>query len=1695
MGALEESINTVSLNLRQSSIQTDTPSIADGGYQQHVTESDEPDLRYTVTEQELYSLGCALHDQTILERDTVAPPTDTTSPNEATLNEDSLRDIQDQSESTLIDAANDIGDSVGVDAHIIDFSTIYEMPQSHIARFLAGTLDGYESIPSHLTFATESPATARWYTRLYRRLGVYAQQQANTVQIANNTCDLQRLSNAILPHLHCSETIKRIESHVSAVCDQFSERSQTSTSIVDSDADEGETRQFTNNRNRETSDSIHPDTSEYDDNWDPYVSIEIEEITVTGTEITYDIETTTHSFVADDCLVHNCDDFDVPYFLDRMEVINPQSEYDLTPERFSRIDEVWRSGWGGPNIKGRVVFDLLYAYKRTQFTELESYRLDAVGELELDVGKERYPGDIGDLWEQNPKRLLEYNLRDVELCVEIDRKQDIIAFWDEVRSFVGCKLEDATTPGDTVDIYILHEAHNRFALPSKGRADAEDYEGGAVFDPATGVKEMVGVLDLKSLYPMAMTTINASPETKVDPQSYDGDTFRAPNGTHFRRSPDGIIREMIDDLLAEREEKKSLRNEHDPGESVYEQYDRQQTAVKVIMNCFTPDTDVLTPNGVRNIRELAVGDDVYSLNPETMQIEIKPVKQTHAYPDYQGDLVDIQTNEIDFSITPNHRMLVEATTADTESMNDYEFIEAGNLDAASQYELPHDWSINHDDSLGEYIDIISLLQEQKQTPSCAHSVLSDGGTTMTTTTTVGDNHGDVTRCIDTDTFMSVIGWYIATGKISRTEDGADCVHLQLSQIDTNSRTQLTTLLDKLGVDWQIDNNQIYFVNPIWTELLDTICGRKDADKHVPEVIFDASGDQKRAFFDAIIEGSESQHNDSYQYYTSSKDLRDDILRLCIHIGIHAQYSDTGSESWQIDYTETSTPSFNMTQNGGRSTAEQGVYCVTVADNHTLLAGRNGMLQWTGNSLYGVLGWDRFRLYDKEMGAAVTATGRDVIEHTADAASDLDKSVIYGDSVTGDRPVVVRDPTGRIQIVPIETLFELATAPKRNTRITADGAPTGSSGLPKERRHLDQWEALSLSDTGETEWQSIKQIIRHQTDKEILTLQHEDGESTTTRDHSYITADDGEYVETSPKNVDEPLSIPEIAPVKTIETIDIYQILTANTQTHAGSNIDPGEWLPSTDCIHANDECVWINPTGEEREDSTPTIQRHIDLTSDAGHALIRFLAVCLSSRSKSTVRTIESKQYLQIIGPHKSEIKTCKVAIDQLFTNVTTRIAGDAENNTNTGDSTFRCHISTTLAATVMTAFVGHPAENNQLPSVVYHLPDAEQSYFIQQLIRPKSNELLSCPQNIDDSISIESDFTTSSRELAAGVSMLLTQCGQSYSILQRGSEDVYTIQVGDPPSSECEPMLIETADSGYVYDLSVEANQNFVDGLGGLVLHNTDSVMLELGGGMTKQEAIEQSFEVEEYINDSYDKFAREELGAARHRFEIEFEKLYRRFFQAGKKKRYAGHIIWKENKDVDDIDITGFEYKRSDIAPITKEVQRRVIEMIVHGEGTDTISEYLTDIINDFESGNVPLEDIGIPGGIGKRLESYDTATAQVRGSKYANEFLGTNFGRGSKPKRVYLRKVHPSWFRELESEDRFDPQRHGLYREFKRDPDVICFEYEDQIPDEFAIDWDLMLEKTLKGPIERIIEALGMSWKEVKSGQEQTGLGSFT
>ena len=1445
----------------------------------------------------------------------------------------------------------------------------------------------------------------------------------------------------------------------------------------------------------------------------------------------------------------NFTDFDAPYLLDRLEVLNPETDRDLSGDRLSRVDEVWRDSWQGPNVKGRVMFDLLYAYQRTKFTELESYRLEAVGQRELGVGKERYAGDIGDLWEEDPERLLEYNLRDVELCVELDHEQGIIAFWNEVRQFVGCKLEDATTPGDTVDMYVLHKLHDEFALPSKGQQASEDYEGGAVFDPITGVRENVSVLDLKSLYPMCMVTINASPETKVDPEYYEGETYRAPNGTRFRKQPDGAIRGMVDELLTEREEKKSLRNEHDPNTDTYEQYDRQQQAVKVIMNCFTSDTEVLTPSGVRNIRELAVGDEVYSLDPDTMEIERKPVVETHAYPDYGGELVDIQTDTVDFRVTPNHRMLVREKDG---AEQEWDFVEAGDLSDSAHYEMPHDWGFEHGDPV-ERVDLTRRLDSEYEVwvrPSVhGHTFTAELGWEPPTSlnSDIGVEgyvftpeqfeehrayiesvcersylHSEtgrdwIPRTYDGDEFTELLAWYVTGGDICTTgtervggSHGESSTAVEIVREATvpdggeSEHTRVGRLLDRMGFDHYRNSRGYRFGSRLLGEYLRDVCNETGHGRQIPEFVFDASEKQKRAFLDTLIAGGGDRQPNSWRVTTSSDRLRDDVLRLCAQLGLTAGYSRDGG-SWRVHCVEDARNSFRMDRSGSRSKAADGVYCVTVEDNHTLLAGRNGTFQAVGQSLYGVLGWDRFRLYDREMGAAVTATGREVIEFTEQVTNKLDKEVIYGDSVTGERPVVVRDPDGTVRICPIETLYQRATrSPAEDTVSTVDGRPVTGVEPSKQYATLDGWDALSVDDNGQSEWRPIEQVVRHETDKPVVRLQHELGESVTTRDHSYVVESGGELVETPPDEVESPLRVPDLPETDERETIDVYEVLSGDTQTYADGR-ESGGVTTEARRVCADDEAVWLGHEHHRGRDETVEVKRYVDLKSEDGEALLRLLGAYVTEGSASAVETTDSQLGAGIAESRRGWLEQLQDDYHRLFEHTNASVvAGDTREERTVGypadssgtvlthdDQTRKLQMTNELAAVFFREFAGRGSHGRKIPSFVFHLPAEKQELFVRMLA--KGNGSGEFPRDSAEYTERTLDVETTSRRLAGGLSVLLTQRGTEHALDYHQEEDAYTVRTCEHYRSGREPVRTEVAHDGSVYDLSVRENENFVDAVGGIVLHNTDSVMVSMGEDAQKAESIERSFEMEERINAAYDEFAAEELNAAEHRFQIEFEKLYRRFFQAGKKKRYAGHIVWKEGKDVDDIDITGFEYKRSDIAPVTKEVQLEVIERIVTGADVQEIKQYVTDVIEGFQTGENDPEEIGIPGGIGKRLDNYDTDTAQVRGAKYANRVLGTNFQRGSKPKRLYIDRVHAGFFRRVESENpelRDDP----VYREFKRDPDVICFEYADQLPEEFEIDWEKMLDKTLKGPIERILEALDVSWEEVKSGQEQTGLGEF-
>ena len=75
---------------------------------------------------------------------------------------------------------------------------------------------------------------------------------------------------------------------------------------------------------------------------------------------------------------------------------------------------------------GVSCLDYSALYKLFTYTQLSSYRLDAVAEHELGENKIEYTGTLNDLYENDIDKFVEYNIHDVRLVKRMHDKLDFI---------------------------------------------------------------------------------------------------------------------------------------------------------------------------------------------------------------------------------------------------------------------------------------------------------------------------------------------------------------------------------------------------------------------------------------------------------------------------------------------------------------------------------------------------------------------------------------------------------------------------------------------------------------------------------------------------------------------------------------------------------------------------------------------------------------------------------------------------------------------------------------------------------------------------------------------------------------------------------------------------------------------------------------------------------------------------------------------------------------------------------------------------------------------------------------------------------------------------------------------------------------------------------------------------------------------
>ena len=287
--------------------------------------------------------------------------------------------------------------------------------------------------------------------------------------------------------------------------------------------------------------------------------------------------------------------FDGPYIIERMHKMSAHP-FRLSPEGNAHVTKR-----GEPKIVGRTVYDLLHAYKKNSWGELRSYSLDYVAGAELGASKLSHEEGYFEMWRDNPEKLMNYNARDVRLTAEIDAKAGVISFRDNLRKMIGVDFEDTKQNFQFIEMMVRRKLKERGEVgPTKSHRPGEDYEGGFVVDPFSGVAKNVVGIDLASLYPMTMRMLNTSPEVKapitLDDIRVTGDghyatingtevpVVRAPNDVFFRQDKDGLFRQIVDDALDLKMTYKRLKKQSEPGSAQEAKYEEMYQVAKTITN-------------------------------------------------------------------------------------------------------------------------------------------------------------------------------------------------------------------------------------------------------------------------------------------------------------------------------------------------------------------------------------------------------------------------------------------------------------------------------------------------------------------------------------------------------------------------------------------------------------------------------------------------------------------------------------------------------------------------------------------------------------------------------------------------------------------------------------------------------------------------------------------------------------------------------------------------------------------------------------------------------------------------------------------------------------------------------------------------------------------------------------------------------
>jgi len=321
----------------------------------------------------------------------------------------------------------------------------------------------------------------------------------------------------------------------------------------------------------------------------------------------------------------NTNGFDIPYLYNRLsKVLGEEFANALSPIQIVKYNpnkKMYR-------IAGVSSLDYLDLYRKFTYTQQSSYRLDHIGTIEVGLGKVEYEGTLDDLYKNDIDKFIEYNLNDVEIVKALDQKFKLLDLARAVSHLGRIPYEEVYFSSRYIEgAMLVYLRSLSLVAPSKGADVTYDgsegrFAGAYVKAPIPGRYDWVFDLDLTSMYPSIIMSLNMSPETKIGKiNGWDAEEFIkgidkhytvnkgkkvirtftsgelkdffnknnvsiSSNGVLYDLSKKGVIPAILEKWFNERVEYRKLAKKYgqEGNDELHGYFDRRQLVQKILLN-------------------------------------------------------------------------------------------------------------------------------------------------------------------------------------------------------------------------------------------------------------------------------------------------------------------------------------------------------------------------------------------------------------------------------------------------------------------------------------------------------------------------------------------------------------------------------------------------------------------------------------------------------------------------------------------------------------------------------------------------------------------------------------------------------------------------------------------------------------------------------------------------------------------------------------------------------------------------------------------------------------------------------------------------------------------------------------------------------------------------------------------------------